>query len=211
MERLIGFNLDPSLAGYTPERTKIFYQRLTDSLSSIPGAQSVGVASMRILQDDEWDSSMTVEGYNPARPDDHAEPYMNQIGANYFATLGVPIIAGRDFTPNDTREVKNGPQPEDWTPTTVMINQEFARRYFPGRNPIGRHLGFGTDPGTHTDMEIIGVVKDIKVHEPARRNPAAGLCSLLRQSLPGRHDGLSANHLRSQSVDAPGTNESAAA
>ena len=162
VERLIGFNLDPSLAGYTPERLKIFYQQLTDSLSSIPGVQSVGLASMRILTDNEWDSSMTVEGYNPAKPDDHAEPYMNQIGANYFSTLGVPIIAGRDFTPNDTREVKNGPKPEDWTPTTVMINQEFARRYFAGQDPIGRHLGFGSDPGTHTDMEIIGVVKNIK-------------------------------------------------
>jgi predicted permease len=162
VERLIVFNLDPSLAGYTPERMKIFYQQLTDNLGSIPGVQSVGLASMRILEDNEWDSSMTVEGYNPAKPDDRAEPYMNQISANYFATLGVPIIAGRDFTPNDAREVKNGPQPEDWTPTTVMINHEFARRYFPGQNPIGRHLGFGIDPGTHTDMEIIGVVRNIK-------------------------------------------------
>jgi len=162
VERLIGFNLDPSLAGYTPERSKIFYQRLTDNLSSIPGVQSLGLASIRILEDNEWDSSMTVEGYNPAKPDDHAEPYMNEISKNYFATLGVPIVAGRDFTPNDNREVKHGPQPEDWSPTTVMINQEFARRYFPGQNPIGRHLGFGIDPGTRTYMEIIGVVKDIK-------------------------------------------------
>jgi predicted permease len=162
VERLVGFNIDPSLGGYTPERSKIFYQQLTESLSSIPGVQSVGLASMRILENDEWDSGMTVEGYNPAKPDDHAQPYMNQIGANYFATLEVPIVAGREFTPNDNREVKNGPQPEDWTPTTVMINETFARRYFPGQNPIGRHLGFGTDPGTRTDMEIIGVVKDIK-------------------------------------------------
>ena len=44
----------------------------------------------------------------------------------------------------------------------MIINEKFARRFFPGQNPIGRHLGFGTDPGTRTDMEIIGVVKDIK-------------------------------------------------
>ena len=161
-ERLVGFDIDPSLSGYTPERAKIFYQQLTDSLGSIPGVQSVGLASMRILENNEWDSSMTVEGYNPAKMEDRAEPYMNQISPNYFATLGVPIVLGRDFTVNDNREVKNGPQPDDWTPTTVMINEKFARRYFPGQNPIGRHLGFGIDPGTHTDMEIIGVVKDIK-------------------------------------------------
>jgi predicted permease len=162
VDRLVGFSIDPSRGGYTTERAKIFYQQLTDSLSSIPGVQSVGLASVRILENDEWDSGMTVEGYTPARPDGNAEPYMNQISANYFATLGVPIVMGRDFTVKDNREVKNGPQPDDWTPTTVIINERFARRYFPGQNPIGRHLGFGIDPGTPTDMEIIGVVKDIK-------------------------------------------------
>jgi putative ABC transport system permease protein len=162
VERLVGFNIDPSLAGYTPERSKIFYQQLTESLGAIPGVQSVGLAAERILENDEWDSGTTVEGYNPAKPDDHAQPYMNQISPNYFKTLGVPIVVGRDFTANDNREVKNGPQPDDWTPTAVMINEKFARRYFPGQSPVGRHLGFGTDPGTRTDMEIIGVVKDIK-------------------------------------------------
>ena len=131
----MGFNIDPSLDGYTPERSKIFYQQLTDSLSAIPGVRSVGLASVRILEDNEWDSGMTVEGYNPARPDDHAQPFMNLIGPNYFATLGVPIVAGRDFTAQDNREVKKGPQPDDWTPTAVMINEKFARRYFPGQNP----------------------------------------------------------------------------
>jgi putative ABC transport system permease protein len=162
VERLVGFNIDPSLGGYTVEGSKIFYQRLTDSLSSIPGVESVGLASMRIIEGDEWDSSMTVEGYNPARPEDRAQPYMNMIGPRYFATLGVPIVLGRDFTLQDNREVKKGPEPDNWTPTAVMINQTFVRRYFPGQNPIGHHLGFGIDPGTHTDMEIIGVVKDIK-------------------------------------------------
>jgi len=161
-ERLVGFNLDPTLNGYTPQRAILFFQQLADSLHSLPGVQSVGLASVRILEGNEWDSSMTVEGYNPANPEDSAEPYMNEISPNYFATLGVPIVLGRDFTVNDNREVKNGPRPDDWTPTTVMINEKFAKRYFPGQNPIGRHLGFGIDPGTHLDMEIIAVVKDIK-------------------------------------------------
>ncbi len=161
-ERLVGFQIDPSRSGYTPERATLFYQQLTDSLGSIPGVQSVGLASMRILENNEWDSSVTVEGYNPATPKDRPEPYMNQISPNYFATLGVPIVLGRDFTVNDNREVKNGPRPDDWTPTSVMINEKFARLYFQGQNPIGRHIGFGGDLGTHTDMEVIGVVKDIK-------------------------------------------------
>jgi predicted permease len=161
-ERLIGFQIDPSLNGYTPERLKVFYPQLSDALASIPGVQSVGLASMRILEDNEWDSSMSVEGFTPAKPDEHAEPYMNSISPNYFATLGVPIVAGRDFRINDNRDIKHGPEVWNWSPTTVMINEKFAKKYFPGRNPIGMHLGYGTDPGTPTDMEVIGVVKDFK-------------------------------------------------
>ena len=160
--RLIGFEIDPTLSGYKDERTKVVYRDLTDSLKGLPGVESVGLASMRILENDEWDSSMTVEGYNPDKPDDRAEPYMNSISPNYFATLGVPIVAGRDFTTADSREVKHGEKDDDTVPTTVMINETFARKFFAGRDPIGRHLGFGSDPGTKTDMEIIGVVKDIK-------------------------------------------------
>ena len=162
LERLVGFNIDPSLGGYKPDREKIYLQQLTNALSSIPGVQSAGLASMRILEDNEWDSSMTVEGYTPAKPEDRAQPYMNQISPGYFATLGVPIVAGRDFRLTDDHEVKKGPEDDDWTPTTVMINEKFAKKFFPGRNPIGLHVGFGSDPGTRTDMEVIGVVKDIK-------------------------------------------------
>ncbi|HEX8764094.1 MAG TPA: ABC transporter permease, partial [Candidatus Acidoferrum sp.] len=143
VDRLVGFNIDPSLGGYTPEREKIYLQQLTSSLSAIPGVQSVGLASMRILEDNEWDSSMTVEGYTPAKPEDRAQPFMNQISPNYFATLDVPIVAGRDFRMTDDHEIKKGPEEDDWTPTTVMINEKFAKKFFPGRNPIGMHLGFG--------------------------------------------------------------------
>jgi putative ABC transport system permease protein len=161
-EKLVGFNIDPSLNGYTPERLKVFYPQLSQVLGAIPGIQSVGLASMRILEDNEWDSSISVEGFTPAKPDEHAEPFMNSIGPNYFATLSVPIVAGRDFNSNDNRVVKHGPRDWNWAPTTVMINEKFAKKFFAGRNPIGLHLGFGTDPGTPTDMEVIGVVKDIK-------------------------------------------------
>ena len=161
-EKLVGFQIDPSLNGYTPERLKVFYPQLSDVLSSIPGVRSVGLASLRILEENEWDSSMSVEGFTPAKPDEHAEPYMNAISPNYFATLGVPIVAGRDFTANDSHTVKHGPEVWNWVPTTVMINEKFAKKYFAGRNPVGLHLGFGTDPGTPTDMEVIGVVKDFK-------------------------------------------------
>jgi predicted permease len=160
VDRLIGFNVDPSLNGYTSDRSKLFYQQLTDNLAAVPGVKSVGLASMRILENNEWDNWVTVEGYTP-RAGDRPDVFMNSIGPNYFGTLGVPVVAGRDFTTQDTQEVLHNP-PDFWSPTKVIINESLAKKYFSGRNPLGRHLGFGIDPGTKLDLEIVGVVKDIK-------------------------------------------------
>src|SRR5216684_5947797 len=163
-ERLVGFNIDPSLNGYTPKQLNGFYQQLADNLGALPGVKSVAVASMRIMENNEWDSGLTAEGYSPTMPGDHPQAYMNQIGPGYFATLGVPIVAGRDFRLTDNRVIKRATatDDDDTTPTTVIINEKFGQKFFAGRNPVGMHLGFGTDPGTHTDTDLTGVVKDIK-------------------------------------------------
>lgn len=160
-DRLMAFNVDPTLNGYNAQRSKNFYKRLTEDLASIPGVRSVGVAQVRILADNEWDSSMTAEGYRVSQRQS-PEPYMNRISPNYFATMGIPILSGRDFTLQDTTEVKHGPDPDDFNPDRAIINEKFARKYFAGRNPLGMHIGFGSDPGTKTDIEIVGVVKDVK-------------------------------------------------
>jgi predicted permease len=160
-EHLVGFNLDPSLNGYSSDRAKTFYRQLSDELAATPGIKSVGLASMRILEGDEWDSSMTVEGYTP-KPGSTPEPYMNSVGPNYFATMGIAMLRGRDFNAQDVASVKSGPDPDDYSPTKAIINESFARKYFAGRDPIGLHIGFGSDPGTKTPIEVIGVVKDVK-------------------------------------------------
>jgi predicted permease len=164
VDHLIGLNVDPTIDGYTPERTKIFYNQLLQTLGAVPGVRSVGLASVRILDNNEWDSGVTVEPSGPGKGVQTAEPYMNMISPNYFAALGVPIVAGRDFTMQDTREVHHRPEEKEggYAPATIMVNERFAQKYFGNENPIGHHIGFGTDPGTPTDMEIIGVVKDIR-------------------------------------------------
>jgi predicted permease len=160
VERLIGVNLNPSLIGYNSQRVKLFYQQLTENVRAVPGVQSVGLAAVRILKNNEWDNWMTIEGYEP-NPGDRPDAFMNSISPNYFTTLGVPVVAGRDFTIQDTQEVLHR-EPDNWVPTKIIVNESFVKRYFGGRNALGRHVGFGIDPGTKTDMEIIGVVKDIK-------------------------------------------------
>ncbi|MGC2659867.1 MAG: ABC transporter permease [Bryobacteraceae bacterium] len=160
-DQLIGFDMDPSLNGYTPERTKIFYRQLADDLRTIPGVRAVALARMRILEDNEWDDSMTVEGYNAAGSQ-RAEPYMNWISPGYFAALKVPLLSGRDFTLNDTHSIFHGPDPDSFTPDVAIVNETFVNKYFNGRDPLGLHIGLGNDPGTKTDIQVVGVVKDIK-------------------------------------------------
>jgi len=161
-ENLVAFNIDPTLNGYNGEQAKAFYRQLTDKINAVPGVRSIGLASMRILEDNEWDNWVTVEGYHP-KANETPDPFMNSIGPGYFATLGVPMLAGRDFTVKDTATVQHGEKPDSLQPRMVLVNEKFAKRYFgSGPNAIGRHVGFGIDLNTKTDMEIIGVFKDIK-------------------------------------------------
>jgi predicted permease len=160
-ERLLAFNVDPSLNSYPVERSKAFFRQLTDELLAIPGVSAAGLASVGIMQGNEWDSGVTVEGH-VAAPQEDMQAYMNSIGPGYFKVLGVPIVAGRDFTLEDKGEVKHGTADDDFVPRVAIVNEKFGRRFFKDANPVGRHVGFGTDPGTPADMEIVGVIKDIK-------------------------------------------------
>ena len=158
---LYAFAIDPSLNGYTAARDKIFAEQLVHTLAASPGIRQAGIASVPILEGDEWDSTVTVEGY-PSKPGEDMNPYCNSIMPGYFATLGIPILAGRDFTSRDTQSMSH--VEKKWiVPTVVIVNEKFAKKYFGGvRRAVGRHIGFGGDPGTPTDMEVIGVVKDFK-------------------------------------------------
>ena len=159
-DNLLAFDLDPSLNGYNGERCKLFFRQLTAEVNSIPGVLSTGLARLRILEDNNWDSSVTPEGFHG---DKTPEAFMNSVSPGYFKSLHVPILAGRDFTEQDTQAIQHGDKPEDTEPRVVMVNEKFAKRFFGSAgNAIGRHVGFGGDPGTKTDMEIVGVVKDIK-------------------------------------------------
>lgn len=159
---LVAFEIDPTLNGYSANRTKIFYRQLTADLQALPGVRSVGLAMIRILEQNESDSWFTIEGYQP-KPTETPDAFMNYIGPGYFGALGVPLLAGRNFTGNDTQMVQHGDKRDSLVPRVAIVNERFAKRFLGSvENAVGRHAGFGIDPGTKTDMEIIGVVKDIK-------------------------------------------------
>ncbi len=158
---LVSFNLDPSTNGYSTENAKAFYQRLVDEMNSVPGVRSTGLAGKRILDGEGWDLWVTVEGHH-LKANEVPDAYVNSISPGYLPTLGVPILAGRDFTVKDTATVLHE-LPDRKVAAVVLVNEKFAKGYFGSAgDAIGRHVGFGIDPNTKTDMEIVGVFKDIK-------------------------------------------------
>ena len=157
---LVSFNVAPNLIGYSSEQARLFYRQLADAVNSTPGVRSMALAGKQILDGDEWDNWVTVEGHR-LKPGEIPDALMNSISPGYFATLGVPILAGRDFTPKDTSTVLH--RPDDKEPAVVLVNEKFAKRFFGSAgDAVGRHVGMGIDPTTKTDMEIVGVYKNFK-------------------------------------------------
>jgi predicted permease len=105
---------------------------------------------------------MSVEGYEP-KPGEDMNPYCNAVSPGYFKTMGIPLLSGRDFDDRDARFVEADPKVSGPPAYKVaIVNESYAKHYFGDRNPIGRHIGFGINPGTKTPIEIIGIVKDAK-------------------------------------------------
>jgi predicted permease len=116
---------------------------------------------MGLLEGNEWDSSMSVEGYEP-KPGESMNPFCNAVSPGYFKTMGIPLLAGRDFDDRDVRYEKGDPNAQLPSYKVAIVSENYAKRYFGDRSPLGRHIGFGMNPGTKTPIEIIGVVKDAK-------------------------------------------------
>src|SRR5580765_5290282 len=158
---LIAFNVSPTLNGYTPLRTKQFDKQVLDRVSAMPGVTGMAFAQMGLLEGNEWDSSMSVEGYE-AKPGENMNPFCNAVSPGYFKTMGIPLVAGRDFDDRDVRFEAGDPKAQLPTYRVAIVNQSFATHYFGDRSPVGRHIGFGSNPGTKMPIEIVGVVKDSK-------------------------------------------------
>ncbi|HTQ54108.1 MAG TPA: ABC transporter permease [Bryobacteraceae bacterium] len=160
VSHLIAFTVDPSLNGYDAPHSLAFFRDLDRNLAAAPGVQSASMAMQPILEHNDWEMTLNVEGYAP-KPGEDMSPQMNAITPGYFATLGVPLLAGRDFTDRDMGTVQHRGIPFP-IPNVVIVNDVFAKKYFAGRSAVGRHVGPGDEPGAVADMEIIGVVKAFK-------------------------------------------------
>jgi predicted permease len=159
VSHLLTFSVDPTLSGYKPPQAKAFYKQLTRDLAALPGAHAVALCVVPPLTYNEWDSTVTVEGYS-AKPGEDMNAWDNYVSPGFFSALKIPMLAGRDFTERDTG-----------TPKVAILNQKFARHYFGDSPAVGRHIGMGGDPGTKTDIEIIGVVGDTRYQTMKQEPP----------------------------------------
>jgi predicted permease len=145
---LISFTVDPALAGYDQARIKRFYDTLLARLREQPGVLSASVAQIPVLTDSGSRRTIRVHGFEP-KPDENMNPSTNEVGPDYFRTMGMPLVTGREFTDRDAAGA----------PGVAIVNETFARSFFGGDNPIGRRFYFrpNSDP---LEIEIVGVVKD---------------------------------------------------
>src|SRR5579863_7170180 len=101
-ENLMTFGLDPSLNGYDQSRTQALYSRLQNDIEALPGVRGVSMATLAPLTGEVDMATITVEGLHP-KDDMDMNPWVNHVGPGYFATLGIPLVAGREFTKRDVQ------------------------------------------------------------------------------------------------------------
>jgi predicted permease len=152
-DHLLAFTVEPSLVGYNGRRAADYFHEVLDRLRAAPAVESAGYNIIRLL-DDWWGSPLTVEGYQ-AVDGKAAWAVNNGVSPAYFAVLGTAVLTGRDFTLADGIGKHK----------VAVVNETFARKFLAKRSPVGSLLGYGADPGTKMDLEIIGVVRDSKYGE----------------------------------------------
>ena len=181
---VVTFRLWPGLNNYGDERTNALYTRVEAELAAQPGVTATTAASIPVFVGDSWGTDVMVEGF-AAGPDTNRSTRFNQVGTDYFRTLGISLLAGRSFTEADAREA----------PRVAIVNEAFARKFHLGRDAVGKRLGRG-GLDVELDTEIVGVVADTRyshvkspapplLHVPYRQEDSVGtLAFYARSSLP---------------------------
>ena len=173
-DHVIEFEIAPELNRYSPAQTTALFDRIRQGIAALPGVRFVSAAKIPVFEGDDWGSNITVEGY-AVQPDEDTHVLRNSVGPNYFATMGTPLLAGREFKESDRADSSK----------VAIINEKMAKRYLEGRNPVGMHFAFEAGTNVHPDIEIVGLVKNSKhtdaheeihpfVYQPYTQDPVLG-------------------------------------
>jgi predicted permease len=151
-DHVLQFSISPELNGYTPPQSIVLVDRIRKSIESLPGVRAVSASEIPMLASSDSSSNITVQGYKP-QENENMDVDQNWVGPDFLSAMGAPLMSGREINESDTATA----------PNVAVINEKFAQRFFPGRNPIGQHFGFGGgDDNVKLDVEIVGIVKNSK-------------------------------------------------
>ena len=161
-QHVLTANLSVPSSRYSRQQRIDFYHRLFARVAPLPGVESVSAGFPLPLSGNNIDIDITVEGH-PAPPGEEPSERIAVVTPEYFRTLRIPVLAGRAFTPADDTNGK----------PVIIINDHFARKYFPGENPIGKHIQPGLGDGTVKSpmREVVGVVGNVKGLGPTEDAP----------------------------------------
>src|SRR6266404_3025979 len=150
-ENVITFAISPILNGYDTPGSIALIDRLRARMAAVPGVRAVGTSELGTLTGSDMGSNVTIEGSKDlAAEDSHIN--FDPISPGYFSTLGVPLLSGREFNEGDGRGKLK----------VAIISEAMTKKYFVGRNPVGLHFAFGSGNDVKPNIEIVGVVKDVK-------------------------------------------------
>jgi predicted permease len=159
VDNVVTFGISPELNGYTSERSKALFARLEQELAAQPGVTGVTASLVPLLAGSNWGTDVSVTGFEKG-PDTDANSRFNEVAPGYFRTLGVPLIAGREFTRADT--MTSG--------KVAIVNEEFVKKFKLGRDAVGKWLGSDGEK-EKLDTQIIGVVQNSKYSAVKRAVP----------------------------------------
>ena len=140
---------DMELSGHTEEKGEQIYMALEERLAAIPGVTAVGMVSRLPLGASVETNGINIEGVQPPPGRDYIDVDNTSVTAGYFEAMGVPILRGRNF----------GPEDGAGSPRVLIVSEAFAERFWPGRDPIGETVIFGED----NLATVIGVAANTKV------------------------------------------------
>jgi predicted permease len=152
VDNLVTFAVSPELNAYSHERSRAFFPQLEERLRATPGVTAVTASLVPALAGSNWGTDVSVEGFKKGPDTDSGSRY-NEVGAGYFRTMGIPLIAGREFTDADRLN----------SPKVAVVNEEFAKKFNLGHDVVGKHMA--QDGNDKLDIEIVGLVKNAKYSE----------------------------------------------
>ncbi len=161
----------PARAGYTSDRIEPYVARVRDELRRLPGVTHVSEVQTRLLSGGGNQGTLNFPG-RPYRRGVGAN--MNRVGEDYFATVGIPLLAGRLLTVKDLPPAE---QQATIAPEAVIVDALFVKTFFPNENPIGRRFGLG--PNNSNGFEIVGVVGNTR-YNSLRSEPIASFYQTYR-------------------------------